>query len=142
MVPKHLQPGEEAQQRMFFLRKLKQAGLLRSTAAETLLQEHHREHPLPGLYAVVQQLHSRGQEGLSRVVRTAQRIVGAELPDLDSVFAELIQRRARSICRDSSHPGHSLFVPLPSGRRYRTIRARTEEQLLPQSCNLDLQCRW
>src|SRR4029434_1106619 len=30
-----------------------------------------------------------------------------------------------SVLKDSSHPGHHLFTLLPSGRRYRSFRART-----------------
>ncbi len=34
-------------------------------------------------------------------------------------------RRAHSILRDPSHPGHHLFELLPSGRHFRTIKAKT-----------------
>ena len=33
--------------------------------------------------------------------------------------------RARNIAQDSLHPGHHLFNLLPSGRRYRCIKTRT-----------------
>ncbi|XP_061754805.1 CCR4-NOT transcription complex subunit 8 isoform X2 [Nerophis ophidion] len=34
-------------------------------------------------------------------------------------------KKAQNIIRDPSHPGHKLFELLPSGRRYRTIKCRT-----------------
>ena len=36
-----------------------------------------------------------------------------------------LKRKARSVSTDKTHPGHTLFVPLPSGKRYRTLQART-----------------
>ena len=115
---------KKAQQRMFFLRKLRKAGLApqflnnfyRSTIESILCQ---------GCTVWYSSCTAEDRRNLARVVKTAERIVGAELPDLDFVYAECMQRRDRSICTDNSHPGHSLFVPLPSGKRYRTIKTWT-----------------
>ncbi|KAI3353437.1 hypothetical protein L3Q82_019966, partial [Scortum barcoo] len=46
----------------------------------------------------------------------AQGIVGSPLPDLDSIYAGRIQKKARHIAADPTHPGNGLFVPLPSGK--------------------------
>ncbi len=73
------------------------------------------------------------RKNLARVVKTAQRIV--RHPDLDSVYAEHLQNKARSIAADPTLPGHGLFDPLTSGRRYKTIK-QTEKQLLSKSCDL------
>ncbi|KAI3367078.1 hypothetical protein L3Q82_008114 [Scortum barcoo] len=57
---------KKAQQRLFFLRKLKRAGLSPQLLTNKLLQGHNREHPLPQCSSVVWQLYSTvGQKGLS-----------------------------------------------------------------------------
>ena len=62
---------------------------------------------------------------LQGVVDTASRIVGCQLPSLESIYGRRVTRRARKIVRDPDHPANYLFEPLPSGRRFRSIRART-----------------
>lgn len=63
------------------------------------------------------------RKDLAWVVRTAEGIVGGRLPDLDSVHTGRVQRKARSVATDPSHPSNTLFVALRSGRRDRTIKA-------------------
>ena len=80
---------------------------------------------------------------LARVVRTAQGIVGCPLPDLDSIYAGRVTKRARSIATDPSHPGHRLFVPLPSGKRYRNIRTtanRLRDSFFPRAVRAITPC--
>lgn len=50
---------------------------------------------------------------LHRVVKTAQRVVGMELPHLDFVYGTRKKKKANSISMDSTHLGHILFEPLP-----------------------------
>ena len=63
---------------------------------------------------------------LQRVVKTAQRIIGCPLPSLRDIHPSRCLSRAEAIIRDSTHPAHHLFDLLPSGRRYRSIRTRTD----------------
>lgn len=64
--------------------------------------------------------------------RVDQRIVCTELPKLDSVYSNRIIKKAHNIHRDCTHPGHFLFKPLPSGKRFRTIKTKTKrKQFLP-----------
>ncbi len=44
-------------------------------------------------------------------------------------FPYTMLRKAKSIVEDPTHPSHSLFQLLPSGRRYRSIRARSARLL-------------
>ena len=60
------------------------------------------------------------------IVRTAAKIIGCSLPFLSEIYDDRLLRRARSILKDPSHPGYDLFKLLPSGKRYRCHRARTE----------------
>lgn len=39
-----------------------------------------------------------------------QQIVGAESPDLDTVYASRLRRKASSILKDDAHPGHAAFL--------------------------------
>ncbi len=60
---------------------------------------------------------------LQRTVNTAAKIIGAPLPSILDIFLTQCSSKAKSIVEDPTHPSHSLFQLLPSGRRYRSIRA-------------------
>ncbi|KAK2187416.1 hypothetical protein NP493_166g04015 [Ridgeia piscesae] len=60
---------------------------------------------------------------LNRVVKTASRIIGRDLPSLESLYQQRLLGKAIPISQDSSHP--TLFDPLPSSRRFRIIKTRT-----------------
>ncbi len=62
---------------------------------------------------------------LQRTVRTAERIIGAPLPSLQELYTSRVRKRAQKVTLDPSHPAHSLFVLLPSGRRYRSLSTKT-----------------
>ncbi len=61
----------------------------------------------------------------TRVVRTAERIIGITLPTLQELYSSRVSKRTDKITLDPSHPAHSLFELLPSGRRYRALSTRT-----------------
>lgn len=65
------------------------------------------------------------RRALQRVINTAERIVGCPLPPLEELYNSRCSRKTSRILRDPSHPGHQFFELLPSGRRYRTLRSRT-----------------
>ncbi|KAI4891474.1 hypothetical protein NFI96_005401 [Prochilodus magdalenae] len=65
------------------------------------------------------------RKALKRVVRTAESIIGSKLPDLQDIYRSCCLRKIQKIRLDCSHPAHDLFTLLPSGRRYRSIQART-----------------
>lgn len=62
---------------------------------------------------------------LQRLIDKAQKIIGCPLPSLQELFNARCQRRAQNILRDPSHPGHSLFQLLLSGKSFRTMKAKT-----------------
>jgi len=69
----------------------------------------------------------------AQVVRTAQ---GWPLPDLASIYADQVQRRARCIAADHTHLGNGLFVRLPSAKRYRNMKictTRLKDNLFPRA---------
>src|SRR4029434_7651150 len=62
---------------------------------------------------------------LQRIILSAEKVIGCNLPFLQDLFTSRTLRRAGKIVADPSHPGHKLFEVLPSGRRMRTIRTKT-----------------
>uniref|UniRef100_A0A8C7WXU9 Alkylated DNA repair protein AlkB homologue 8 N-terminal domain-containing protein n=1 Tax=Oryzias sinensis TaxID=183150 RepID=A0A8C7WXU9_9TELE len=73
------------------------------------------------------------RRALQRVVRSAERIIHTELPDLHSIYSRRCWTRARKITKDLSHPDNGLFSLLRSGKCFRSLKANTEtdEELLP-----------
>ncbi|KAK0134730.1 hypothetical protein N1851_029619 [Merluccius polli] len=65
------------------------------------------------------------EKKLQRVANIAQKIIGCPLPSLSTIYNSRCLSRARNILKDTTHPGFHLFNLLPSGRRFRSIRART-----------------
>ena len=62
---------------------------------------------------------------LQRTVRAAEKIIGAPLPAVDTIYSTRLTRKAIQISGDATHPTHSYFSLMPSGRRLRSLRART-----------------
>ena len=46
---------------------------------------------------------------LNRVVKTASRIIGRDLPSLEILYQQRLLGRATLISQDTSHPAHDLF---------------------------------
>ncbi|XP_029922302.1 NLR family CARD domain-containing protein 3-like [Myripristis murdjan] len=65
------------------------------------------------------------KKALQRVINSAQKIIGCTLPTLEELHSSRCLKKAQNIVKDTFHPGHNLFELLPSGRRYRSIKART-----------------
>ncbi len=63
---------------------------------------------------------------LQRIVRAAEKIVGVSLPSLQDIYSTRLTRKALCIAGDPTHPSHSFFSLLPSGRRQaRHLQVRT-----------------
>ncbi len=78
-------------------------------------------------------------KALQRVVRLAERISGSTLPSLQDIYLKRCKSRTAKIIKDSNHPGNHLFILLPSGRRYRSMMAKTERlrrSFFPQAIRL------
>lgn len=69
------------------------------------------------------------RKALQRVVLMAQYITGAKLPAIQDLYTRRCQRKALIIVKDSSHPSHRLFSPLPHGKRYRSAKSRSKRLL-------------
>ncbi len=76
---------------------------------------------------------------LQRVINTAKNIIGTYLPSISDISEVRCLRRAQRILKDNTHPSHSPFTMLPSGKRYRTIRChitRLQSNFFPQAVEL------
>lgn len=111
---------KKAQQRLYFLRQLRKFGV-----REVILIQFYRsiiESVLSfSITAWYGSTTVQEQQDLHRVVRTASKIIGCELPSLDTIFEKRLIRKARNIVKDDTHPAHPLFQLLPSGKHYRAI---------------------
>ena len=120
-----LEVRKKAQQRLYFLRQLRKFGV-----DKNILVQFYRsiiESVLTfSITTWFPSVTCQNREDLHRVIKAATRIIGCELPPLDSIFGQRLVRKAKSILKDDSHPGNHIFEPLPSGRRYRTLYSRTE----------------
>ncbi len=128
--------SKKAQQRLHFLRRLKRASL-----PPPILTTFYRgtiESVLTSCITVwYGNCSAADRKTLQWTVNTAAKIIGAPLPSILDIFLARCSSKTNSIVKDPTHPSHSLFQLLPSGRRYRSIRARSArpaQQLFPPGC--------
>lgn len=116
----------KAQQRLYFLRKLRRANL-----PQKLLVNFSRctteSISTNCMTAWYDSCTKAAKKALQQVVKTAQDIVGTDLPSLEHLYKTHCLKRANNVDKDITHPCHNLFQLLPSGRRFQSIRvARTD----------------
>ncbi len=129
---------KKAQHRLYFLRQLRKFNL-----PQELLKQFYSAIIEPVLCTSITVWFSSATKydlrRLRRVVRTAERIIGTTLPTLQELYSSRVSKRAGKITLDPSHPAHSLFELLPSGRRYRALSTRTtrhRNSFFPQAIHL------
>ncbi|KAJ8364693.1 hypothetical protein SKAU_G00135240 [Synaphobranchus kaupii] len=72
---------------------------------------------------------------LQRIIRSAEKVIGCNLPSLLDLYRYQYQyhsrtrKRAGQISGDPSHPCHHLFQRLPSGKRFQSIKTKTSRHL-------------
>ncbi len=127
--------NKKGQQRLYFLCWLKRASL-----PPPILTTFYRgtiENVLTTCITVwYGNCSAADRKTLQRAVNTAAKIIGAPLPSILDIFLAWCSSKASSIVKDPTHPSHKLFQLLPSGRRYRSIKARCQiaQQLFPPGC--------
>ena len=115
---------KKAQQRLYFLRRLRKFGMSSKILSNfySCIVESILTSCITVWYGSITAM---DRKRLQRVVKNAQRITRTPLPSLQSIYHRRVHRRAASIIKDSTHPQHKLFTLLPSGRRYRSVKCRT-----------------
>ena len=115
---------KKAHQRLYFLRRLRSFGL----ATHVMLNFYIYVMESVLIFSITVWFGSITQKEmfrLNRVAKTASRIIGRDLPSLEILYLQSLLGRATIISQYSSHPAHDLFEPLPSSRRFRSIKTRT-----------------
>ncbi len=116
--------AKKAQQRLYFLRKLR-----RARAPASIMCTFYRgtiESILTSFITVwYGACNASCRKTLQRIVRAAEKIVGVSLPSLQDIYSTRLTRKALCIAGDPTHPANSFFSLLPSGRRLRSLQART-----------------
>ncbi len=114
--------AKKAQQRLYFLRKLR-----RARAPAPIMCTFYRgtiESILTSCITVwYGACNASCRKSLQRIVRAAEKIVGVSLPSLQDIYSTRLTRKALYIAGDTTHPTHSFFSLLPSGRRLRSLQA-------------------
>ncbi len=128
----------KAQQRLYFFRQLRKFNL----PQELLIQFYSAIIDSILCTSIMVWFSSATKSDLRRlwrVVRTAEWIIGTTLPTLQELYLSRMSKRAGKITLDPSHPAHSLFELLPSGRCYRALSTRTtrhRNSFFPQAIHL------
>ncbi|KAI5611082.1 gastrula zinc finger protein XlCGF28.1-like [Silurus asotus] len=127
---------KKAQQRLYFLRRLRKAHL-----PPPILSMFYRgtfESILSScITAWFGNCTVSDCKTLQRIVRTAEKIIGVSLPSI--IYTTRCIRKAHSIVDNHTHPSHTYFTLLPSGKRFRSIRAVTTRlcnSFFPQAIRL------
>ena len=128
----------KAQQRLYGLRRLKKFGL-----SQKVIRNFYRgtvESLLTSSFTSwFGSCTDKDHKALRRVVRSAERITGCRLPSLEELYTQRCLTKAKRIIKDPTHPQNRLFHVLPSGRRYRSLKASTtrlKNSFFPQAVRL------
>ncbi|KAK3528470.1 hypothetical protein QTP70_000117 [Hemibagrus guttatus] len=126
---------KKSQQRLYFLRRLRTAHL--PPLIMTTFYRGTIESILSSCISVwFGNCTASDRKTLQWIVRTAEKIIGVSLPSIMDMYTIHCIHKARIIVNDPTHPSHTLFTLLTSGKRYRSIRALTTRLLnsfLPQA---------
>ncbi|KAK3548403.1 hypothetical protein QTP70_012646 [Hemibagrus guttatus] len=114
---------KKAQQRLYFLRRLRKAHL------PPLILTTFSSGTIESTLSSCITAWCENCKTLQRIVRTAEKIIGVSLPSITDIYSTRRIRKANSIVDDLTHPSHTLFTLLPSGKKYRSIRAHTSRLL-------------
>ena len=129
---------KKAQQRLYFLRRLKKFGL--STKGLVNFYQCIIESVLTGCITVwYGNMTAQDCNRLQRTVKTAAKIIGIALPSLQNIYTTRCMKKAQNIIKDTSHPANTLFQLLPSKKRYLSIKSRTtrlSNSFFPQAVRL------
>ena len=114
---------KKARQRLFLLRRLRNLNV----AAPILVSVYRCLIESIMTFNMVTwygNLSERNKSKLSQIINQASKITGIKQAPLQHLYGLAMKRKALQIVDDCSHPLHSSFQKLPSGRRLRVPMAR------------------
>ncbi len=116
---------KKARQRLYHLRQLRKFRVPPATL-KTFYSWGHRKFIESASQCGMETAQIRTAKSLQRVLRLAERISGSAFPSLQDIYHKFCKSRAVKIIKDSNHPGNRLFILLKSGKRIRSMMAKTE----------------
>jgi len=117
---------QKAQERLYLFQGPKEIQHV-SYDSYTFLQMHQRKHSFWLYHSWYDSCSVRNRKKLQTVMNEAQSITQTSLPFFDSVYTSHCLENAASIIKDPTYGGHTLFHLLPSGKRYKRLRSRTNQ---------------
>lgn len=129
---------KKAHQRLFFLKQLKKCGV----SSKGLLQFYRAAVESVLMFGITVwfgNVSAEEKRQLNKVVRTASKIIGCEVPSTSEIYEARLQKKGVKILKDLSHPANCLFNFLPSQKRLRSIKSRTtrlQNSTYPQTVRL------
>ena len=114
---------KKAQQRFYLLRKLNSFNVSKDilTSVYRSLIESVMVFNIVSWYGNIS---VKNRTRLTRLVNMAGRVIGIKQKQLSELYSQSLQRKATQIFRDKSHPLHSRFQILHSGRRLKVPLAK------------------
>ena len=115
---------KKARQRLFFLRELN-----KFRVGQQILATFYRsviESILTFSITVwFGNASGKDKDKMNRIIKTASRIIGTEVPSLSEIYDKRLVRRAINTLRDTDHPANQLLQLLPSNKRLRSIKSKS-----------------
>ncbi len=125
---------KKARQRLYHLRQLR-----KFRVSPTILKTFYSGAIESVLTQCSSVWYSNSSNQDCKAIQRAVRISGSALPSLQDIYFKRCKSRAAKILKDSTHPGNHLFCLLPSGKRFRSMMAKTERlrrSFFPQAIRL------
>ncbi|KAK3566665.1 hypothetical protein QTP86_002398, partial [Hemibagrus guttatus] len=85
---------------------------------EPELERVHLEHPEQLHHCLVRKLQRLGSQDPAPFSEEAEKIIGVSLPSIMDIYSTRCIHKAISIVDDPTHPSHTLFTLLPSGKSF------------------------
>ena len=127
--------NSKAQQRLFFLRKLNHFQV--DNKILSLFYRSFIESVLAfSLVCWFKNANVKSRNKLSRIVNICSKITGVQQASLSELYDRQVLRKTATILRNPQHPLFDEYEFLPSGRRLRVPRLRTnraKHSFIPQS---------
>ncbi len=125
---------KKARQRLYHLRQLRKIRV-----SPTILKTFYSGAIESVLTQCISVWYSNASKQDCKALQRVMRISGSALPSLQDIYLKRCKSRAAKILKDSNHPGNHLFCLLPSGKRFRSMMAKTERlrrSFFPQAIRL------